>query len=249
MDGVDTTLQTLINSAQNIVFFGGAGVSTESGIPDFRSEAGLFAARSAYGYSPEQILSANFFTADPTTFFEYYRNNLVHTAAEPNITHERLAALEAHGKQVDIITQNIDGLHQLAGSSRVHELHGSIWRNTCLGCGRQVDLSEILSLLDAGSPLPLCSCDGVFKPNVVLYGEALPQDTWQAAVLALQAADLLIVGGTSLSVYPAAGMLEYFMGGHIVVINKTATPADARADLVFHESLGAVFSQLDPSTP
>ncbi len=225
-------LEQLIAQSRRIVFFGGAGVSTESGIPDFRSVDGLY--HQQYAYPPETILSHSFFVRKPEEFYRFYREKLLVEGAQPNPAHRRLARLEAEGKLTAVITQNIDGLHQAAGSKKVLELHGSTLRNYCTACGKFYPAGAI-----AGSKgVPRCSCGGVIKPDVVLYEEGLDSDTLDAAVKALGAADLLIVGGTSLAVYPAAGLLQYYGGRELVVINKTATPADSRATLVIHAPIG-----------
>lgn len=239
-------LTTILENSRRAVFFGGAGVSTESGIPDFRSEAGLYKAQSEYGERPETILSADFFAARPQVFFRYYFSNLVHPTARPNAAHRALAALESRGILHDVVTQNIDGLHQLAGSKRVWELHGSVLRNNCQVCGRFFDLLHVLKLanvrIDSPNPdeirVPLCKCGGIVKPDVVLYGEALPGDVIEEAGRAVAEADTLIIGGTSLAVYPAAGLVRLFRGDSLVLINLTPTPADAEADLVIRDRIG-----------
>lgn len=225
-------LEQLIAQSSRIVFFGGAGVSTESGIPDFRSVDGLY--HQHYAYPPETILSHTFFVQKPEEFYRFYREKLLVKGAQPNPAHRRLARLEAEGKLTAVITQNIDGLHQAAGSKHVLELHGSTLRNYCTACGKFYPASAIAG----GEGIPRCSCGGVIKPDVVLYEEGLDSATLEAAVQALAAADLLIVGGTSLAVYPAAGLLQYYRGKELVVINKTATPADRRATLVIHAPIG-----------
>ncbi|NIZ40963.1 NAD-dependent protein deacylase [Entomospira entomophila] len=231
-------LQNLIHKAKHIVFFGGAGVSTESGIPDFRSVDGLY--NQTYDYPAETILSHSFFMKNPSIFYQFYRDKMIHSTAKPNITHQTLARLEQDGKLVSIITQNIDGLHQLAGSQYVYELHGSIHRNHCMQCQQFYTLAEVVSM----SHIPLCHCGGIVKPDVVLYEESLPEDTITQAIHALQSADLLIVAGTSLRVYPAASFVDYFTGAHTVIINKEKTPYDQRAELCFHSSLGEIFQQI-----
>jgi NAD-dependent deacetylase len=240
-------LNNIIENAKNIVFFGGAGVSTESGIPDFRSASGLYQAKEVYGHAPEYLVSHTAFVRDPKLFFDYYKNNLVHPNAKPNNAHKALAKLEREGKLKAIVTQNVDGLHQAAGSKIVYELHGSIHRNTCVDCGAHYELSY---LLDSGNckddggtedGIPRCKlCGGIIKPDVVLYEEALDEDVIRGAVDAIAAADTLIVGGTSLVVYPAAGFVSYFKGDNLVLINKSETDLDARADLVIHEPIGEV---------
>ena len=237
-------LGELVARSRHVVFFGGAGVSTESGIPDFRSAAGLYRAQQAYGAPPETLLSRGFFLRRPEVFFRYYRENLVHTQARPNRCHRALAALERTGKLTGVITQNIDGLHQMAGSRAVWELHGSIHRNHCMACGRAYPLQAVL---DAPG-VPTCACGGIVKPDVVLYGEPLDEDTLRGAQRALERSDLLIVGGTSLAVYPAAALVEAY-GGPLALINRDATPQDNRADLVLHADLGEAMKQFLPATP
>ena len=233
-----TTLFDWISRASKCVFFGGAGVSTESGIPDFRSENGLYTALNQYGRSPETLLSHSFFEAHPDIFFDYYRRNLLVTDVDPNTAHRALAAMEADGKLKAVITQNIDGLHQKAGSKNVLELHGSIYRNYCTECGKTYGFEVIR---DAES-VPHCSCGGIIRPDVVLYEEPLNAATMGKAAEAVMSADLLIIGGTSLSVYPAAGLIDYFRGDHLVLINKSITPYDSGADLIIREPIGEVFS-------
>lgn len=234
------TLHGWIDAARpgGVVFFGGAGVSTESGIPDFRSPSGLYSAQSAqrYDYPPEVMVSRSFFDAHPREFFDFYFDRMVFRDAQPNACHRKLAELEARGIVSAVITQNIDGLHQAAGSKRVLELHGSVHRNHCTRCGAFYTLDDVLR----SEGVPRCGCGGVIKPDVVLYGEALDETTLNAAVRAIRRADLLLVGGTSLNVYPAAGLLRYFTGAALAVVNKTPTPADARADLVIQASIGRV---------
>ena len=227
-------LQTWVKESSRIVFFGGAGVSTESGIPDFRGEDGLY--RQRYAYPPETIISHSFYVRHPEIFFDFYRNRMLYPNAKPNVVHQRLAQWERDGKLLAVVTQNIDGLHQMAGSRNVYELHGSVHRNHCTRCGAFYALDDVLR--SAG--VPRCGCGGVIKPDVVLYGEALDETTLNAAVRAIRRADLLLVGGTSLNVYPAAGLLRYFTGAALAVVNKTPTPADARADLVIQASIGRV---------
>ena len=221
-----------------IVFFGGAGVSTESGIPDFRSEDGLY--RQSYRYPPETILSRSFFERHPEEFFAFYRDKMLFPEAKPNPVHRWLAEWEQAGRLAAVVTQNIDGLHQAAGSRRVLELHGSVHRNTCLKCHARYDLNFILGT----HGVPRCPCGGIIKPDVVLYEESLDEAVLQGAVEAISSADLLIVGGTSLAVYPAAGLLRYFRGDNLVVINKQPTSADAMANLLIHEPIGRT---LDPN--
>ena len=231
---MDPRLEKLIEQSRSIVFFGGAGVSTESGVPDFRSVDGLY--DQTYDYPPEVILSHDFFVQHTEEFFRFYRDKLIVRGAKPNPAHLRLAALEKEGKLKAVITQNIDGLHQAAGSRNVLELHGSIHRNFCTRCGKSYTLDQIAQ----GTGVPRCSCGAVIKPDVVLYGEGLDQMVLSRAVRSLQQADLLIVGGTSLSVYPAAGLLDYYGGRELVLINKTETPADKRATLVIRRPIGEV---------
>ncbi|MBQ6510335.1 MAG: NAD-dependent protein deacylase [Flexilinea sp.] len=230
-----------IQTSDYTVFFGGAGVSTESGIPDFRSENGIYKALEKYGRSPETLLSHSFFELRPDVFYRYYRENLMVTDAEPNPAHITLAKLEKQGKLGAVITQNIDGLHQKAGSRHVLELHGSIWRNHCVNCGKKYGIEAVRET----EGIPRCDCGGVIRPDVVLYEEPLPWDVFDEAENEVRRASLLIVGGTSLAVYPAAGLLQYFRGDHLVLINKSATPYDSLADLVIREPIGEVFSDLD----
>lgn len=231
-------LQQIIDQSQSIVFFGGAGVSTESGIPDFRSQDGLYAQK--YAYPPEQIVSHTFFTYRTKEFFEFYRDKMLYPGAKPNPAHIYLARLEAAGKLKAVITQNIDGLHQAAGSKNVLELHGSVLRNYCTRCGKFYGVDYIKS--SAG--VPKCGCGGTIKPDVVLYEESLDGDIITSAIKAISEADTLMIGGTSLVVYPAAGFIDFFRGKHLVVINKSATSADKTAELVINDSIGKVFSAL-----
>ena len=231
-------LKQWIEESQRIVFFGGAGVSTESGIPYFRSVDGLYNQR--FEYPPEQIISHSFYMRDPSYFFRFYREKMLPLGFEPNVTHMKLAQWEAEGKLLGVITQNIDGLHQKAGSKRVYELHGSVLRNYCVKCGKFHSAEFVKNHPD----VPLCECGGIVKPDVVLYEESLDGYTLQGAVNAIQEADLLIVGGTSLTVYPAAGLVNYYNGNRLVLINRDKTPFDHHADLVFHQSLGEIFSKL-----
>ncbi len=234
-------LKDMLNESENIVFFGGAGVSTESGIPDFRSEKGIYNTVKNYGYPPETILSHTFFMNYTNTFYDFYRSTMLYPDAEPSVPHKALKKLEDMGKLKAIVTQNIDGLHQKAGSSVVYELHGSVLRNNCMDCGKFFDLDYIIN----SKGIPRCdACNGIIKPDVVLYEEGLDDSTVSGAVNAIQRADMLIVGGTSLNVYPAAGLLRYFRGRHLVLINKSETPFDSEADLVLHEYLGDVFSNV-----
>lgn len=229
-------LKTWIGESNAIVFFGGAGVSTESNIPDFRSEDGLY--RQQYAYPPEVILSHTFYRQHPEEFFRFYRNKMVYPDAQPNSAHMALAALERQGKLRSVITQNIDGLHQKAGSRRVLELHGSILRNYCEECKKEYGLSHMMET----DGIPRCSCGGIIKPDVVLYEESLNQDILRQAVMDISEADLLIVGGTSLSVYPAAGLIDYYRGSRLVLINRDATPRDREADLLIRDRIGEVLA-------
>ncbi len=228
-------LKALIAGSARIVFFGGAGVSTESGIPDFRSEDGLYARK--YEVPPEVMLSRDYFDENPAAFFKFYRETLIGADVKPNRAHYALARLEAEGKLTGVVTQNIDGLHQAAGSKVVYELHGSVIRNTCMRCGKKYPGAEVVRISDC---IPRCSCGGIIKPDVVLYGESLPEEAVEGAVRAIRDADLLIIGGTSLVVYPAAGLLRYFRGRALVLINKDATPYDGEADLVIRRPIGEV---------
>ena len=238
---MDERLRDIIANSDNIVFFGGAGVSTESNIPDFRSESGLYNAQQKYGRSPEEMLSHSFFMRHTDTFFDYYKNNLIYRSAEPNKAHRALSKLEEQGKLKAVITQNIDGLHQKAGSRNVYELHGSVLRNYCMDCGEFYDLDYIMDEANCDGGIPKCKkCGGTVKPDVVLYEEALDDDCMMGAIRAIQQADTLIIGGTSLVVYPAAGLIRYFGGNKLVLINKQATPYDSKADLVINDSIGKV---------
>ena len=237
-------LHELLKHSSHIVFFGGAGVSTASNIPDFRSDEGLYSGREQkkYPYPPETMLSHTFFVRHTEQFFEYYFDKMVYPDAKPNPAHIALAKLEEMGRLSAVITQNIDGLHQQAGSRRVYELHGSVHRNTCQHCGKHYSLQEMLQW--KGKGVPRCSCGGVIKPDVVLYEESLDSQTISDAVYAISHADVLIIGGTSLAVYPAAGMIDYFRGSHLVLINRSSTPRDSQADLIINDSIGEVFGQL-----
>ena len=232
------TLKQWIQESNRIVFFGGAGVSTESGIPDFRSVDGLY--NQKFEYPPETIISHSFYEQRPEYFFRFYREKMLPLGFEPNITHKVLARWEREGKLSAVVTQNIDGLHQKAGSKRVYELHGSVLRNYCIRC-RKFHSAEFVRDADG---VPKCTCGGIVKPDVVLYEESLDQDTIEKSVRAIQSADLLIVAGTSLTVYPAAGLIHYYRGNRLGLINRDATQYDHYADLVFHESLGKIFEQL-----
>lgn len=231
-------LQKLIDESQRIVFFGGAGVSTESGIPDFRSTDGLY--HQTYAYPPETILSHTFFRRKPEEFYRFYRDKMICPDAKPNAAHQKLAELEAAGKLTAVVTQNIDGLHQKAGSKKVLELHGSVLRNYCMKCGKFHDAEFILH----SEGVPRCECGGIVKPDVVLYEEGLDDQVMSEAIHHIAAADLLIIGGTSLVVYPAAGLIRYFQGEHLVLLNKSATSADDQAELCIRESIGKVLEQI-----
>lgn len=233
-----STLQSWIDESCYIVFFGGAGVSTESGIPDFRSTDGLY--QQKYDDPPETILSRTYFDRKPEAFFRFYRDKMLCLEAKPNAAHLKLAELERAGKLKAVITQNIDGLHQAAGSREVLELHGSVLRNRCMSCGRPFGVEAVAQ----SDGVPRCSCGGVIKPEVVLYEEALDQDVMNRAVAHLRKADLLIIGGTSLVVYPAAGLVNYYEGNRLVLINKSPTSADAWADLVISAPIGDVLGQI-----
>lgn len=230
----------IIHSSDNIVFFGGAGVSTESGIPDFRSVDGLY--NQKYDYPPETILSHTFFSYKPEEFYRFYKDKMIALDAKPNITHYKLAELEAQGKLKAVITQNIDGLHQAAGSKAVYELHGSVLRNYCWECHEFYPVEAIIE----ADGIPRCKvCNGIIKPDVVLYQEGLDDETISKSISAIMKAEVLIIGGTSLAVYPAAGLIDYFRGKHLVLINKTSTPQDKKATLLIQAGLGEVFGQLD----
>ena len=233
-------LKKIIKESDNIVFFGGAGVSTESNIPDFRSKDGLYNAVTKYGYPPENLISHTFFVRKPDIFFDYYKNNLIYTDAEPNEAHKALARLEAQGKLKAIVTQNIDNLHQKAGSKTVYEIHGSVCRNYCLSCGKFYSDVDIMAM----DGVPKCECGGIIKPDVVLYEEPLDDDVWTKAVKAIREADVLIVGGTSLVVYPAASLVTDYRGDKLVLINKSETAYDKRANLVIHDSIGKVLGEV-----
>lgn len=231
--------QQMLDESHYIVFFGGAGVSTESGIPDFRSVDGLY--HQQYDYPPETILSHTFYRRNPEEFYRFYKNKMLFLDAKPNMAHKKLAQWEAEGKLKAVITQNIDGLHQAAGSKNVLELHGSVLRNYCEDCGAFYDVDYIKK----AEGVPHCEkCGGMIKPDVVLYEEGLNEDTVQKAIRAISNADLLIIGGTSLVVYPAAGLINYFRGKHLVLVNKSATDRDSEADLLLSASIGEVFGQL-----
>ncbi len=232
------TLKQWISESKRIVFFGGAGVSTESGIPDFRSVDGLY--NQKFDYPPETIISHSFYLSNPEYFFRFYREKMLPLGYAPNVTHRVLARWEQEGRLAAVVTQNIDGLHQKAGAKNVYELHGSVLRNYCQRCRKAFSAEFIKN----ASGIPKCDCGGTVKPDVVLYEEQLDADTIQGSVQAIADADLLIVAGTSLTVYPAAGLIDYYRGQRLVLINRDATPRDNRANLVFHCSLGDIFSQL-----
>lgn len=235
---MNETLKHWIEESKNIVFFGGAGVSTESGIPDFRGVDGLY--KQKYAWPPEQMLSHDFFVRKPEEFFRFYRNKILITDVEPNPAHIKLAQWEAAGKLRAVITQNIDGLHQKAGSKVVYELHGSIHRNYCRKCGKFYTAEQLMEM----DNVPKCSCGGIIKPDVVCYGESLDRGVLNAAMEAIARADMLIIGGTSLVVYPAAGLIDLYEGKRLVLINKTPTQRDDMADLIIRDPIGQVFSEL-----
>ncbi len=244
MDEKILELQKFIDESRRIVFFGGAGVSTESGIPDFRSQDGLY--KQKWKYPPETIISRTFFDHNPKEFYRFYREKLIIKGVQPNITHIKLAELEKAGRLSAVVTQNIDGLHQSAGSKTVYELHGSTLRNFCMNCGAPYDIDFIADSENAPDKIPHCTkCNAIVKPDVVLYEEGLNDSVISGAIRSIQEADMLIIGGTSLVVYPAAGLINYFSGKHLVLINKTSTNADTHADLVIHDSLGKVFEQIE----
>lgn len=231
-------LQEIIDDSRRIVFFGGAGVSTESGIPDFRSAEGIY--HQHYKYAPEQVVSHSFFKAHPDVFYEFYKEKMMCLDAQPNAAHRKLAELEEAGRLTAVITQNIDGLHQKAGSKKVYELHGSIHRNYCQKCGRFYDAAYV----KASPGIPRCECGGIIKPDVVLYEESLDSMTIEKSVRAIAEADTLIIGGTSLVVYPAAGFIDYFRGRHLVVINKSATAREVGAELSISAPIGEILGQI-----
>ena len=233
MDSIEK-LRTILSASHRAVFFGGAGMSTESGIPDFRSAGGIYSETLHQEFSPEQMASHSFLMAHPAEFFDFYRRRFVYLDAAPNAGHYALAELERRGHLAAIVTQNIDGLHQAAGSRTVYELHGSIRRAHCMDCCTHYALDYIME----HTPIPCCSCGGIVRPDVVLYEESLDPTTIEGAVAAIRAADTLIIGGTSLIVYPAAGLIDYFRGEHLVLINKSETRADSRADLIIRTPIG-----------
>ena len=232
------TLKKWVQESKKIVFFGGAGVSTESGIRDFRSVDGLYSMR--FEYPPEEIISPGFLQRNPEYFFRFYRERMMPLGFEPNVTHHKLAQWEKEGKLSCVITQNIDGLHQKAGSRQVCELHGSVLRNYCMDCGKPHSAEFVKNAPE----IPRCQCGGIVRPDIVLYTERLDEDTLETAIASIYDCDMLIVGGTSLTVYPSAGLIRYYRGDKLVLINRDETPYDSQANLVFHESLGAIFSQL-----
>lgn len=237
-------LKKIIESSENIVFFGGAGVSTESGIPDFRSENGIYRAWSDYGRPPEEIICLPFFKRKPEIFFDYYKKNLIHPDAKPNRAHMALAKLEESGKLKAVVTQNVDGLHQKAGSKNVMEVHGSVHRNHCVDCGAFYDLEYVIDPGNCENQVPRCKkCNGIVKPDVVLYQESLDEAVLAKAVGYISDADTLIVGGTSLVVYPAAGFIDYFKGGKLILINKSETQYDKKANVIIHEAIGEVLGE------
>lgn len=238
MNAEISTFKQWIAESDNIVFFGGAGVSTESNIPDFRSVDGLY--NQEYDYPPEQILSHSFFVRNPLEFYRFYRNKMLLLDAEPNMAHKMLAKLEEQGKLKAVVTQNIDGLHQKAGSKNVLELHGSVLRNYCQHCGKFHTAEDILN----SEGIPHCSCGGRVKPDVVLYEEGLDNDILTKSISAISKAEVLIVGGTSLTVYPAAGLVDYYRGNKLILINKSVTAWDKKADLLINDSIGKVFASL-----
>ncbi len=236
-------LKSIIEKSSNIVFLGGAGVSTESNIPDFRSKDGLYNAVTKYGYPPETLISHSFFKSHTKEFFEYYKENLIYLDAKPNKAHYALAKLENEGKLKAVVTQNIDNLHQLAGSKNVFELHGSVFRNYCMNrnCGEFYSAEDIINM----DGVPYCKkCGSIIKPDVVLYEEGLDNYVWSSAVNFIKNADVLIVGGTSLVVYPAAGLINYYQGNKLILINKSETSYDGKANLVIHDSIGKVLGEV-----
>ena len=232
-------LQNIIDNSTNLVFFGGAGVSTESGIPDFRSQDGLY--NQKYAYPPETILSHDFFMEKTEEFYNFYRDKMLALDAQPNAAHKWLSKLEEKGKLSAVVTQNIDGLHYLAGSRRVYELHGTVHTNRCMRCGKFYSAEDILN----STGVAKCDCGGIIKPKVVLYDEDLNMDIYNRAINAISTADTMIVAGTSLTVFPAAGLVRYFQGTNLVLINRDITPLDSQADLVIHGSVGQVLSQIE----
>lgn len=238
MEDAIEKLQRIINESNNIVFFGGAGVSTESGIPDFRSVDGLY--HQKYDYPPETIVSHTFYCKKTEEFFRFYKDRMIYLDAKPNAAHLKLAELERAGKLKAVITQNIDGLHQAAGSNKVLELHGSVMRNYCEHCKKFYSVQDIM----AKPGVPVCECGGIIKPDVVLYEEGLDDETLKESVRYISEADVLIIGGTSLAVYPAAGLIDYYRGDKLILINKTPTPRDRMADLILQGSIGEILSKI-----
>jgi NAD-dependent deacetylase len=236
------TLKQWVQESDNIVFFGGAGVSTESGIPDFRSVDGLYSQK--FQYPPETMLSHTFYVHHTEEFFRFYRDKLLPLDFDPNPAHLKLAELERQGKVRAVVTQNVDGLHEKAGSRRIYNLHGTIYRNTCQSCGKRYDGLEGALRIKNADGIPRCTCGGIIKPDVVLYEEGLDEATMDGALEAISAADMLIIGGTSLTVYPAAGLIRYYSGHKLVLINRDPTSMDSRADLVLRQPIGEIFSQL-----
>lgn len=235
-------LKEMISDSSNIVFFGGAGTSTESSIPDFRSDTGIYNTINEFGHSPEIILSHTFFMNHTQNFYRFYRSRMIYKDAQPNPAHLALAELEKKGRLRAVITQNIDGLHQLAGSVNVLEIHGSVYRNYCMKCGEKYGLDHIIN---SPEDIPICSkCNGIIKPDVVLYEEQLDMDVWNKAVSYVSKADILIVGGTSLAVYPAASLIDYYRGGKLVLINKSSTLYDYKANIAIHDSIGKVLNRI-----
>lgn len=231
-------LKEMLANSTNVVFFGGAGVSTESGIPDFRSVDGLY--NQEYDYPPETILSHTFFMKDPKEFYRFYQNKMLCLDAKPNAAHRKLAQWEEEGKLKAVVTQNIDGLHQMAGSKEVLELHGSVHRNYCMNCGKPYEARYMLE----AKGIPTCECGGIIKPDVVLYEEGLDNQIMSRAIAHIAKADVLIIGGTSLAVYPAAGLIDYYRGNKLVLVNKTTTPMDHNADLLVQGSIGEIFAAI-----
>lgn len=239
MEQIEQLVQMLRDS-KRVVFFGGAGVSTASHIPDFRSSDGLYSKKLNKHFTPEQAVSHTFLVRYPEEFYDFYKQNLIYPEAKPNGCHKALAALEEMGKLAAVVTQNIDGLHQMAGSKTVYELHGSVHRNYCSQCGKRYDGTEVVLQAEG---IPRCSCGGTIRPDVVLYEEGLDQEVWTGALQAIAEADMMIVGGTSLIVYPAASLIQYFQGNYMVQINKTKTNADQKADLSIHDDIAKVMEE------
>ena len=240
MDKIEL-LKKMINESNNIVCFTGAGVSTESGLKDFRSKNGLYNKKNKYNYPPEYLLSIDCFEKNTKEFFEYYKENLNSSNIEPNITHEYLKQLEENNKLKAIITQNIDGLHSKAGSKNVYEIHGTTYKNHCIKCNKEYDANYVFN----SKNIPMCTCGGIIKPDVVLYGEMLPEDAYNNSIRAINNADMLLVLGSSLTVYPASGLINYFNGKYLVIINKDKTPYDNMADLVINDSLKNIFNMIN----